>query len=198
MQKTTEDSKKEDIINVDLAINGNQDAFSKIMKKYKQSIQSLIYKMVYDKKEVEDLIQEAFIKAFSSLPNYNQQFAFSTWLFRIAINNTIDHLRKKKIYTFSIDEEVETKDGEVSFEIPDSTYLADNDIISEQKQQLLNEAIASLPEKYKQIIELRHVDELSYEDISERMQIPIGTVKANLFRARELLNKYLRKKIKFV
>lgn len=197
MQKTTEESKQEDLKNIELAINGDQEAYAKIMRKYKLSIQNLIYKMVYDKKEVEDLIQEAFIKAFTSLQNYNKQYAFSTWLFRIAINNTIDYLRKKRVSTFSIDDEGEDKNEEITYEIPDSTFLADRDLINEQKEKVINEAIASLPEKYRMIIELRHLDDLSYEEISERLQIPIGTVKANLFRARELLNKYLRKKIKY-
>ncbi len=196
-EKTSSLSKLEDIKHIRLAIEGDQDAFSWLMKKYKGPLYNLIYRMVNEKNEVEDLVQEAFIKAFNSLKNYNQEFAFSTWLYRIAMNNTIDYLRKKKIETFSIyqeDDEEETNE----YEIPDLTYSADAQLILEQRQQIINDAIDSLPEKYKKIIELRHKEELSYEEISEILHLPIGTVKAHLFRARELLNKFLKDKIRFI
>jgi RNA polymerase sigma-70 factor (ECF subfamily) len=168
------------------------------MKKYKGPLQNLIYRMVSDKNEIEDLIQEVFIKAFNSLKNYNQEYAFSTWIYRIAINNTIDYLRKKKIETFSIDSEGDDDEDRPKFEIPDTSYSADANIILEQRQQIINDAINSLPEKYKKVIELRHKEELSYEEISEILGLPIGTVKAHLFRARELLNKYLKDKLRFL
>ncbi len=196
--KTTEESKAEDLLKVNLAIKGNQDAYAWLMKKYRSSIQSLIFKMIYDKKEVEDLTQEAFIKAFASLPTYNQQFAFSTWLFRIAINNTIDYIRRKKLSTYSIDEKSGDSDSDVQFEIPDVSYKPDNEIILEQRQKIINEAINSLPEKYRRVIELRHTEEMSYEEISELMKLPLGTVKAHLFRAHELLNKYLKDKLRML
>jgi len=196
--KANEISKAEDIKHVNLAINGDQDAFAWIMKKYKGPLQNLIYKMVSDKNEVEDLIQEVFIKVYNSLKNYSQEYAFSTWIYRIAINNTIDYLRKKKLETFSIHSDEEEDDDRPKYEIPDTSYSADAIIILEQRQQIINDAINSLPEKYKKIIELRHKEELSYEEISEILNLPIGTVKAHLFRARELLNKYLKDKMRFL
>ena len=196
--KANEISKAEDIKHVNLAINGDQDAFAWIMKKYKGPLQNLIYKMVSDKNEVEDLIQEVFIKVYNSLKNYSQEYAFSTWIYRIAINNTIDYLRKKKLETFSIHSDEEEDDDRPKYEIPDTSYLADANIILEQRQQIINDAINSLPEKYKKVIELRHKEELSYEEISEILNLPIGTVKAHLFRARELLNKYLKDKMRFL
>jgi RNA polymerase sigma-70 factor (ECF subfamily) len=168
------------------------------MKKYKGPLQNLIYKMVSDKNEVEDLIQEVFIKVYNSLKNYSQEYAFSTWIYRIAINNTIDYLRKKKLETFSIHSDEEEDDDRPKYEIPDTSYSADASIILEQRQQIINDAINSLPEKYKKVIELRHKEELSYEEISEILNLPIGTVKAHLFRARELLNKYLKDKMRFL
>ncbi len=197
-EKANEISKAEDIKHINSAINGDQDAFAWLMKKYKGPLQNLIYRMVSDKNEIEDLIQEVFIKAFNSLKNYNQEYAFSTWIYRIAINNTIDYLRKKKIETFSIDSEGDDDEDRPKFEIPDTSYSADANIILEQRQQIINDAINSLPEKYKQVIELRHKEELSYEEISEILGLPIGTVKAHLFRARELLNKYLKDKLRFL
>ncbi|MGB9665306.1 MAG: sigma-70 family RNA polymerase sigma factor [Ignavibacteria bacterium] len=197
-EKANEISKAEDIKHVNAAINGDQDAFTWLMKKYKGPLQNLIYRMVSDKNEIEDLIQEVFIKAFNSLRNYNQEYAFSTWIYRIAINNTIDYLRKKKLETFSIDSENDEDDDRPKFEIPDTSYSADANIILEQRQQIINDAINSLPEKYKKVIELRHKEELSYEEIAEILDLPIGTVKAHLFRARELLNKYLKNKLRFL
>jgi RNA polymerase sigma factor (sigma-70 family) len=196
--KANEISKAEDIKHVNAAITGDQDAFAWIMKKYKGPLQNLIYKMVSDKNEIEDLIQEVFIKAFNSLENYSQEYAFSTWIYRIAINNTIDYLRKKKLETFSIDSQLEDEEDRPRFEIPDTSYSADANIILEQRQQIINDAINSLPEKYKKVIELRHKEELTYEEISEILNLPIGTVKAHLFRARELLNKYLKDKLRFL
>lgn len=196
--KANEISKAEDIKHVNAAINGDHDAFAWIMKKYKGPLQNLIFKMVNDKNEVEDLIQEVFIKVFNSLRNYSQEYAFSTWIYRIAINNTIDYLRKKKLETFSINSDAEDDDDRPKFEIPDTSYSADASIILEQRQQIINDAINSLPDKYKKVIELRHKEELSYEEISEILNLPIGTVKAHLFRARELLNKYLKDKLRFL
>jgi RNA polymerase sigma-70 factor (ECF subfamily) len=197
-EKANEISKAEDIRHINAALSGDQDAFAWLMKKYKGPLQNLIYKMVSDKNEIEDLIQEVFIKAFNSLRNYSQEYAFSTWIYRIAINNTIDYLRKKKLETFSIDIDSEEDDDRPKFEIPDSSYSADANIILEQRQQIINDAINSLPEKYRKVIELRHKEELSYEEISEILNLPIGTVKAHLFRARELLNKYLKDKLRFL
>lgn len=196
--KANEISKAEDIKHVNAAINGDHDAFAWIMKKYKGPLQNLIFKMVNDKNEVEDLIQEVFIKVFNSLRNYSQEYAFSTWIYRIAINNTIDYLRKKKLETFSINSDADDDDDRPGFEIPDTSYSADASIILEQRQQIINDAINSLPDKYKKVIELRHKEELSYEEISEILNLPIGTVKAHLFRARELLNKYLKDKLRFL
>lgn len=196
--RASEKSKAEDLKHINAAINGDQDAFAWLMKKYKGPLSNLIFKMVSERSEIEDLVQEVFIKAFNSIKNYNQEYAFSTWIYRIAINNTIDYLRKKKLDTFSIDSDDEEEEDKPRFEIPDTTYSADANIILEQRQQIINDAIESLPEKYKKIIELRHKEELSYEEISEILNIPIGTVKAHLFRARELLNKYLKDKLKFL
>lgn len=196
--KASENSKAEDLKHINAAIQGDQDAFAWLMKKYKGPLQNLIFRMVSEKSEIEDLVQEVFIKAFNSLKNYNQEFAFSTWIYRIAINNTIDYLRKKKLETFSIDADEEDDDDKPKFEIPDTTYSADANIILEQRQKIINDAIGSLPEKYRKIIELRHKEELSYEEISEILNLPIGTVKAHLFRARELLNKYLKDKLRFL
>ncbi|HMQ67960.1 MAG TPA: sigma-70 family RNA polymerase sigma factor [Ignavibacteria bacterium] len=189
-------SKAEDIALIDEALSGNQTSYEKLMKKYYQMIYNLVYRMISKKEDVEDLTQEAFIKAFHSLQNFDKQFAFSTWLFKIATNNAIDYLRKKKLYTFSIDKEIQADDSDYKFEIPDHENKPDKHILDDQLRQIINEAIETLPPKYKSVIVLRHKEEKEYEEIAKELKIPLGTVKAHIFRGRELLNKYLKDKIK--
>lgn len=189
------DSRAEDSRLIAAAIAGDQTAYRALMKKYHDPICNLLFRMIREKDEVEDLAQEAFIKAFQSLGSFNEEFAFSTWLFKIATNNCIDYIRKRKLQTFSIDKPIESKDGEFSFEIPDSTYEPDRDLMAFQRTRLLEEAIESLPPKYRTVIRMRHSEEKDYAEIARQLRLPIGTVKAHIFRAREMLYKNLRKKI---
>lgn len=188
-------SKLEDYNLIDKAIKGDQSAYERLMKKYYKLVNNLIYRMIYNKDDVEDLTQEAFIKAFNSLDKFDHQFAFSTWLYKIASNNCIDYLRKKKLNTISIDKEIDGEDEDLRFEIPDSDYIPDRNILEKEKQAILKDAIESLPEKYKSVILLRHTDDMEYEEIAKKLNIPLGTVKAHIFRGRELLNKYLKDKL---
>ena len=189
-------SKSEDIKLIDDALNGTQSSYEKLMKKYYQLIYNLVYRMISKKEDVEDLTQEAFIKAFNSLHNFDKQFSFSTWLFKIATNNAIDYLRKKKLATFSIDKQIESDDSDFSFEIPDSENKPDKHIMDKEMRIILDEAIDSLPDKYRKVIVYRHREELEYEEIAKKMKLPLGTIKAHIFRGRELMNKYLKEKIK--
>ena len=189
------DSRAEDSRLIAGALAGNQVAYRALMKKYHDPICNLLYRMIREKDEVEDLAQEAFIKAFQSLASFNEEYAFSTWLFKIATNNCIDYIRKRKLQTFSIDKPIESKDGEFSFEIPDSTYEPDRELIAGQRSRFLEEAIKSLPPKYRTVILMRHSEEKDYAEIAKVLRLPIGTVKAHIFRAREMLYKNLRKKI---
>ena len=177
------------------AIQGDQQAYTAILHRYRGSIYNLIYKMVHNRVETEDLVQEAFIKAFAALATFNDDYAFSTWLYKIAINNCIDHFRKRRLKTFSMDTPIESKDGTIKREISDSSYLPDKPLLNKEKNQLIEQAIAELPEKYRISIVLRHNEEKSYEEIAQIMNIPLGTVKARIFRAREMLKKKLKGKI---
>jgi RNA polymerase sigma-70 factor (ECF subfamily) len=188
-------SRIEDSETIKEALAGNQDAYARLMKKYHDTIYHLIYRMIHDKEEVEDLTQEAFIKAFASLKNFNDEYAFSTWLYKIASNNCIDYLRKKKLKTYSIDKPVEAKDSDYVYELPDTTYEPDKHIIEQQQQEMIQSAIDALPEKYRIVIVLRHQEEKNYEEIAEMLDLPLGTVKAHIFRAREMLYKYLKGKV---
>ncbi len=190
------DSRSEDSRLIKAALAGDDCAYSQLMHKYHDAIFSFIFRMVHDHEQVEDLTQEAFIKAFSSLKNFNEEFAFSTWLYKIATNNCIDYIRRRKLQTYSIDKPIESKDSDYTFELPDDSYEADKELISGQRARLLQQAIDQLPEKYRRVILLRHSEERSYEEIAKMLKIPIGTVKAHIFRARELLYKQLRHRIR--
>jgi RNA polymerase sigma factor (sigma-70 family) len=194
-ENTRRDSKAEDIILIDEAIAGKQEAYERLMTKYRQLIYNLIFRMIRNKEDVQDLTQEAFIKAFNSLEKFDKQFSFSTWLFKIATNNCIDYLRKKKLNTFSIDKEISNGDDDYQFEIPDHERIPDKNILDKERKKILEDAIESLPSKYKSVILLRHRDEKDYEEIAKKLKLPLGTVKAHIFRGRELLNKYLKDRL---
>jgi RNA polymerase sigma-70 factor (ECF subfamily) len=189
------DSRAEDSRLIKGALSGDQPSYRGLLKKYHDQVYNLLYRMVHNKDEVEDLTQEAFIKAFNSLHHFNEEFAFSTWLYKIATNNCIDYIRKRKLATFSIDKPIESKDGTISFEIPDSTYEPDKSLISQQRTKILEEAVNALPEKYRTVILMRHTEDKDYQEIADELGLPLGTVKAHIFRAREILYKRLKKKI---
>lgn len=189
------DSRKEDTKLIHAALKGNQAAYKRLLKKYHDQIFHLISRIVHNKEQVEDLTQEAFVKAFASLKNFNEEYAFSTWLYKIATNSSIDYIRKRKLDTFSIDKPIAMDESEYSFELPDTTYQPDKHIIQRQRSTLIEEAINTLPDKYRRVIILRHTEERDYAEIAKILKLPIGTVKAHIFRARELLNKFLRDKI---
>ena len=189
-----EESAKENHKIIQKILNGDKDAFSHLVNKYQNALYGVIFKMLNDKDEVDDIVQETFIKAFSSIKSFDEKYSFATWLFKIGTNNCIDHLRKKKIYSISIDSTVYDEDGESNFKLPDVTYEADRNIIEEQKKKLIEDAINSLPEKYSAVIRKRHQEDKTYEQISDELNMPVGTVKAHIFRAREMLNKYLKDK----
>lgn len=174
------------------ALDGDQEAYRNILERYRGPIFSVIYRMVRNRPQTEDLVQETFIKAFASLESFNEEYAFSTWLYKIAVNNCIDYFRKKRLATFPIDKPIKSKNGEFQREFPDNTNSPEKKLLSKEKRNIIEEAIAELPEKYRISIILRHSEDRSYEEISEILEIPLGTVKARIFRAREMLKKKLR------
>lgn len=193
-QNTPSHSSEQDRALVNEALKGNQSAYNELMEKYRNALTRHVQRMVRQQGEVDDLVQECFIKAFSALTSYSTDYAFSTWLYKIATNHTIDFLRKKKLSTMSIDRPLQTKDGEVEYELPDISYRPDRHIVEDERRELIQEAINQLPPKYKRVIVMRHQQEKSYEEIARELDLPLGTVKAHIFRARALLYKYLRDK----
>lgn len=190
------ESRKEDSMLIQNALKGDQKAFRKLRLKYYTSIFKLVSRMIHNREEVEDLTQEAFIKAFTSLASFNEEYSFSTWLYKIATNNAIDHVRKRKLQTFSINKPIESEESDYSFELPDTEPEPDQEMIAAQRKKMLDDAMDSLPVKYRQVILMRHVDEKEYQEIAKTLKLPLGTVKAHIFRARELLYKQLRDKMR--
>jgi len=190
------ESHKEDSILIQQTLAGDQKAFSKLRLKYYMPIFRLISRMIRRREEVEDLTQEAFIKAFTSLACFNEEYSFSTWLYKIATNNAIDYIRKRKLQTFSINKPIESEESDYTFELPDTEPEPDQELIAAQRKKMLDDAMNSLPTKYRQVILMRHVDEKEYQEIAKTLKLPLGTVKAHIFRARELLYKRLRDKIR--
>ncbi len=189
-------SRKEDYDLVARALGGDQAAYTRLRDKYWRSIEAMLSRMIRNKSDAEDLTQEAFIKAFNSLHTFNTDYAFSTWLYKIASNNCIDYLRKRRLKTVSMDAPVQTRDGEMQMELVDvNAVQPDIPLTSAERTAVLVEAIKNLPEKYRIVIELRHTQEMEYADIAEKLNLPLGTVKAHLFRARALLLKRLRGKM---
>jgi RNA polymerase sigma factor (sigma-70 family) len=190
------DKAKDDYRLVQLALNNNdQSAYAELMKRYRESIYFMLLKMIKNQDDADDLTIEAFGKAFKKLDQYVPTFAFSTWLFRIASNNCIDFIRRQKMITYSIDKEQVGKDGgKMQFDLPSSGLDPSEVVIRDQKIKLMHEVVDKLKPRYKRLVELRYFKELSYEEIADELQLPLGTVKAQLFRARDLLYNILKHK----
>ncbi len=176
---------------VQLAINGDQKAYAELMERYRDAIYFMLLKMVNNKSDAEDLTIEAFGKAFKNIKQYTPNFAFSTWLFKIATNNCIDFIRKKKANHVSIDHSSEEMDNPTT-NIQAAVSDPEESMIKSQKVKLLRTVVSKLKPRYRNLVELRYFKEYSYEEIAQELNLPIGTVKAQLFRARELLYNILK------
>lgn len=178
---------------VQKARTGDQNAFTELMDRYRDSIYFMLLKMVQNKDDADDLTIEAFGKAFNRLDLYTPNFAFSTWLFKIASNNAIDFIRRKKKNTISIDQAMGGDDGdEVYMDLKSDGLTPEELSIKEQKMKIMRNVVQKLKPRYRQLVEMRYFEQLSYEEIAEKLDLPLGTVKAQLFRARDLLFEILR------
>jgi RNA polymerase sigma-70 factor (ECF subfamily) len=166
----------------------DQTAYAELMKRYKKPVYHMILKMVRNVDDAEDLTIEAFAKAFKNLHRFKKDYTFSTWLFRIATNNAIDFIKKKKLDTLSIDSSYKDDDGEtISIDVQDDNLNPQEETIKKQKIGLIRDFVTKLPPKYQRLVKLRYFEELSYEEIAQELDAPLGTVKAQLHRARELM-----------
>lgn len=188
------DKAKHDLVLVQKAVDGDQKAYAELMGRYRDAIFFMLLKMVNNKSDAEDLTIEAFGKAFKNISQYSPNFAFSTWLFKIASNNCIDYLRKKRTNFVSIDgnHNDDKENSEPTIHLKDDMPDPEENLIKDQKAVLMRTIVKKLKPRYRTLIELRYFKEYSYEEIAEELDLPIGTVKAQLFRARELLFQTLK------
>jgi RNA polymerase sigma-70 factor (ECF subfamily) len=173
--------------------HGDRRAYAQLMERYRESLYFMLLNMTKSETDADDMTIEAFGKAFNSLHTYSPNYAFSTWLFRIATNNCIDYMRKKRIKPISI-EQPAGGDDRLAFETRIADLAADPEalIMKEQKIQNLRGIVDKLKPHYRILIELRYYKEYSYEEIAEKLDLPVGTVKAKLFRAKEFLYNILK------
>lgn len=188
------DKGKQDLLYVEAALKGDQAAYAELMNRYRDSIYFMMYKMVKNVDDAEDLTIEAFGKAFSRLDQYSPSFAFSTWLFKIASNNCIDFIRKKRIYVTSMDTGYVSDDGDIIYhDAKSDTLNPEESFVYEQKVKHMRLLVSKLKPRYRELVEKRYFEELSYEEIAEELNLPLGTVKAQLFRARDFLANMMEK-----
>lgn len=174
------------------AQSGEQSAFNELMERYKNSVQFMVQKMIRNADDVEDITIDTFGKAFSNINNYTPEYAFSTWLFKIATNRCIDHVRKKRVETLSIDNTFD--DGDENYrglDLPSANLNPEEETMQDQKKKIILAFVDKLKPNYKILVEKRYFEELSYDEIAEELDLPLGTVKAQLFRARDFLAKYI-------
>lgn len=174
---------------VKTALQGNEKAFARLLNRYKDAIYFMLLKMVNNRSDAEDLTLEAFGKAFKNLHQYSPTYAFSTWLFKIASNNCIDFLRKKKGVNVPI--EKEDSENSEAVKLKSKELNPEERFIRQQKAILLRNVVRKLKPHYRLLVEYRYFREFSYEEIAKELDLPLGTVKAQLFRARDMLFKMI-------
>jgi len=181
----------DDLKIIESCLLGNTQIFSRLIDNYKNMVYNLAYRMSNNPHEAEDISQEAFMRAYQSLTHFNPSYKFSTWLYQITLNIIRDKYKKKEIDYVSLDTPVETDDSEFYHQPADLTNSPEQIISQKENLQVIQQAIYSLPLRYREVIVLRHLQDLSYIEIANILKLPQGTVKVRLYRAREQLKKIL-------
>lgn len=190
---TTEKAKRDYILLRQALDHNDQKAYAELMKLYRDSIYYILVKIVKNTDDAEDLTLETFGKAFKYLDKYSPQYAFSTWLFRIAVNNSIDFIRHKNNIPQCVDSELSDYEPEQLIEHTQSevTPTPEDHVMDKQRVEMLRLAVQQLPDKYRKVVELRYFEDLSYEEISERLNITLSNVKIQLLRAKNMLSQLM-------
>ena len=195
MKSTEQDKMSEQHLDTELvsqAQQGKMQAFELLVNRYQQRVANVISKFVKDRHEIQDVAQEVFIKVFRALPNFRGDSSFYTWIYRIAVNTSKNHLvaRSRRIQNTQVEfedaESFNTNEDHRNLDTPDAVYARG------ELEQTMSKAISVLPEDLKTAIILREVDGLSYDEIAEKMDCPIGTVRSRIFRARDAIDQALR------
>lgn len=184
-------SMDDDKVLVEQTLDGDKKAFEMIVQKYQRPVLNYIGRMVGERELALDFTQEVFVKAYSSLGSFRPQYKFSTWLFKIASNYVIDHWRKKKLPTVSIDQNPNEAEDCLPIQIPDDKPSVIKKLELQELRSRIDRALARLPGPLRELFVWRHVNGLSYEEMAEIKELPVGTVKNRVFQAKELLRRLL-------
>ncbi|MCQ2561949.1 MAG: sigma-70 family RNA polymerase sigma factor [Clostridia bacterium] len=177
---------------IDKAIGGDSDAFSALICRVQNKAYSIAFRYMNSDYDARDMMQESFIKMYRNLDKFNFESAFDTWYFRILINCCLDELRKRKNKeSYSLDIIPDGKDEPMAVDIPDESPGPEAELISKERQKLVREAILALPEDHRNIIILRELEQLSYDEIGQTLDLDPGTVKSRLSRARQKLKQII-------
>ena len=168
-------------------IGGDRDLFTLLVSRYEKRVINYVYRITHRYEEAHDLAQDIFVKVYPALDRYDPKYQFSTWLFRIAQNSAIDALRKKAIIEVPLARPVDDEPGTKEREFADGGISPYRALKNKQLSAAIDSAVDQLPADYRELIQLRHFAEMSYEEIASMKKLPLGTVKNKLFRARNLL-----------
>jgi RNA polymerase sigma factor, sigma-70 family len=178
-----------------LALKGDQRAFAELVGLYQDKLFHMAYRMLYNRQEAEDVVQETFLRVYKNLERYDESLKFSTWIYRIATNLCIDRLRKRKP-SYSLDAESTDHEGLDGYSmIPSDDRTPESELLLSETQRIIHDSIDSLPPKYKTIMMLRYIQEMSLQEIGDVLDMPVTTIKTRVHRGREFLRKKLEHKL---
>ena len=172
---------------VEAVLAGEQHRFAELVGRYQGPIVNYVYRMLGNYDDAVDLSQDVFLKSYSALASYRPQYPFTAWLFRIARNAAIDEIRRRRLTLVPLDEPVDTEEGTLGRQVAADEAGPEQLFMDDEFRNQLEGAIAQLPQKYREPLVLRHAAEMSYDEIAEALELPLGTVKTRIFRAREAL-----------
>ena len=181
----------DDRVLVERIVSGERDLFTDLVARYEKRILNYVYRIIHRYEDAHDLTQEIFIKVFMAIDRYDPKYQFSTWIFRIAQNSAIDTLRKRSLPEVSLTKSGPDDEEGKEREVPDEGVSPYRDLKNKELSAAIDVAVENLPSDYRELIQLRHFGELSYEEIADLKALPLGTVKNKLFRARNMLKETL-------
>jgi RNA polymerase sigma-70 factor (ECF subfamily) len=189
MKKSPKESRDYQLIQA--ALQDDQKAYQELMDRHYLDVYLEVFTRTRNEQISKDLAQEVMTKAFAQLHSYEPIYAFGTWLKRVTINHTIDHLRKKKLYTTSIDESYDQESGELRIQVESSDLTPEESYQKSERAAIVREYVGKLKDVYRNLIEMRYFEEMTYEEMADQLGIPLGTVKARLHRAKGMLNQMM-------
>ncbi|MBT3785483.1 sigma-70 family RNA polymerase sigma factor [bacterium] len=196
--KVESKSEQDDYKIIQQVLRGRKEAYSELVERYKKQVFNVAYRMTNDAEVAMDISQEAFVKIYKNLEQYNPQYKFSSWLLKSVNNLCVDFFRTRSDQTASLDSIVDSGAERLlstSNAVPSSAEEFEKNETRLELRLLLKEAISQLPLDYKSVVVLRHLQNLSYKEISQILNLPMGTIKARIFRARKMLKTHLERRI---